>query len=202
MNQARFITVLMTLAITFAAAGQSFAQEPARQEKPRPARPPQRPATEPEPEVIQETPEEAMRRTLTTLTDQIGALTIEVQKLRLETERSSLTLELLLNEERLARVEEKLEAALDFKTQLDAREQEIQRRLRNVPQEAILRGGLRREESENAIRIELQRMLEDTRTQQSTQQQRISELQIQASRLRQRVETIRRRLEPPESNKQ
>ena len=202
MKQARFIIGLMTLAITFAATGQSFAQEPARQEKPRPARPPQRPAPEPEPEVIQETPEEAMRRTLTTLADQIGALTLEVQKLRLETERSSLTLELLLNEERLARVEEKLEAALDFKSQLDAREQEIQRRLRNVSQEAMLRGGLRREETENAIRTELQRMLEDTRTQQSTQQQRITELQTQAGRLRHRVETIRRRLEPPETNKQ
>ena len=202
MKQARFITALITLAITFAAAGQSFAQEPVRPEKPRPARPLQRPAPQPEPEVIQETSEEAMRKALNTLADQIGALTIEVQKLRLETERSSLTLELLLNEERLGRVEEKLEAALDFKTQLDAREQEIQRRLRNVPQEAMLRGGLRREETENAIRTELQRMLEDTRTQQSNQQQRISELQIQATRLRQRVETIRRRLEPKEDSKQ
>jgi hypothetical protein len=143
-----------------------------------------------------------MRKALNTLADQIGALTTEVQKLRMETQRSSLTLELLLNEERVARVEEKLEAALDFKTQLDSREQEIQRRLRNVPQEAMLRGGLRREETENAIRAELQRMLEDTRTQQSTQQQRVSELQAQASRLRQRVEAIRRRLDPKEESKQ
>ena len=202
MKRARLIIALIILAITVTAPVRGFAQEPAKQEKPRPARPIQRPAPQPEPDVIQQTPEEAMRQMLSTLADQIGALSIEVQKLRLETERSSLTLELLLNEERLGRVEEKLEAALDFKTQLDAREQEIQRRLRNVPQEAMLRGGLRREETENAIRAELSRMLEDTRTQQSTQQQRISELQTQASRLRQRVETIRRRLEPPESNKQ
>lgn len=202
MKQARFIIALMIIAVTALADGQCFAQEPTRQEKPRPARPVQKPAPQPETEAVPETSEEAMRRTLTTLADQIGALTIEVQKLRLETERSSLTLELLLNEERLGRVEEKLETALDFKSQLDAREQEIQRRLRNVQQEAMLRGGLRREETENAIRAELQRVLEDTRTQQSAYHQRISELQTQASRLRQRVETIRRRLEPPESNKQ
>jgi uncharacterized protein involved in exopolysaccharide biosynthesis len=202
MKQARFITALMILAITASAAGRGFAQEPPKQEKPRPARPAQKPAPQTEIEAIPETSEEAMRRTLTTLADQIGALTTEVQKLRLETERSSLTLELLLNEERLGRVEEKLEAALDFKTQLDAREQEIQRRLKNVQQEAMLRGGLRREETENAIRAELQRALEDTRNQQSAYQQRVSELQAQANRLRQRVETTRRRLEPAEGSKQ
>ena len=58
-----------------------------------------------------ETTEEALRKTLTGLSDQMGALTTEVQKLRREMERSSLTLELLLNEERLARIEEKIEDA-------------------------------------------------------------------------------------------
>lgn len=202
MKRARLITVLFILATTFAAAAQVFAQEPPKQERPRPARPVRQPAQETaekqETEPVIETTEEAMRRTLTGLADKMGALTIEVQKLRREMERSSLTLELLLNEERLARVEEKIEDALDSKFQLDLREQEVQRRMRNIQQEVLLRGGLRREEAENALRADLQRALEDVRNQQAAYQQRVSELQAQATRLRQRVETLRQRLEPAE----
>ena len=202
MKRARLITVLFILAVTVSAAEQAFAQEQPKQERPRAARPAQRPAQETaekqETEPVLETTEEAMRRTLTGLADQMGTLTTEVKKLRLEMERSSLTLELLLNEERLARVEEKIEDALDSKFQLDLREQEIQRRMRNVQQEVLLRGGLRREEAENALRADLQRALEDVRNQQASYQQRVSELQAQATRLRQRVETLRQRLEPPE----
>lgn len=206
MKRARLITALWILAITVSAAGTSRAQEPLRQEKPRPARPAERPAQEstpkPESEAIPETSEDALRRTLAALSDHMSALTSEVQKLRLEMERSSLTLELLLNEERLARAEEKIEEALDSKFQLDLREQEIQRRMRNVQQEVLLRGGLRREEAENALRADLQRALEDVRNQQAAHQQRVSELQAQASRLRQRVDALRLRLDPADGKKQ
>jgi hypothetical protein len=206
MKRARLITALWMLAITVSAAETSRAQDQPQQEKPRPARPAQRPAQEstqkPESEAIPETSEETLRRTLTTLSDHMGALTSEVQKLRAEMERSSLTLELLLNEERLARAEEKIEEALDSKFQLDLREQEIQRRMRNVQQEVLLRGGLRREEAENALRADLQRALEDVRNQQAAVQQRVSELQAQATRLRQRVDALRLRLEPADGKKQ
>jgi len=194
MKRARLTIRLFILAITVSAAGQAFAQE-----QPRPPRPARQPAQEQAAEPVPETTEDALRRTLTTLADQMGSLTTEVKRLRREMERSSLTLELLLNEERLARVEEKIEAALDSKFQLDSREQEIQRRMRNVQQEVLLRGGLRREEAENALRAELQRVLEDVRNQQSAYQQRVSELQAQAARLRLRVEALRLRLEPPEA---
>ena len=203
MKRARIITLLFILAIITSATEQAFAQEPPKQERPRAARPAQRPAQEtvekPESEPVTETTEEVLRKTLTGLSDQMGALTSEVQKLRREMERSSLTLELLLNEERLARVEEKIEDALDSKFQLDLREQELQRRMRNIQQEVLLRGGLRREEAENALRQDLQRALEDVKNQQAAYQQRVSELQAQATRLRQRVETLRQRLEPAES---
>jgi uncharacterized protein involved in exopolysaccharide biosynthesis len=116
-------------------------------------------------------------------------------KLRRETERNSGTMELLLNEDRLEKVEDKLQDALNSKAQLDAREQDIQRRMRNIQGELVLRGGLRRDESEAALRAEFQRVLDEVRTQQTAHQQRIAELNSQATRLQARVETLRKKIE-------
>jgi len=142
-----------------------------------------------------EEPDDAMRRTLTSLSTQIGALADELKMMRRETERNSTMLELLINEERLAKLEDKIQDAMDRKAQLDAREQEIGRRSRNIQGELVLRGGLRRDEAEAAIRTELQRALDDVRTQQAAYQQRVAELNDQATRLRSRVETLRKKLE-------
>jgi chromosome segregation ATPase len=136
-----------------------------------------------------------MRRAIVKLSTQIDSLAAEVKLLRRATERNSQTMELLLYEERLAKVEEKLDAAIDRKAELDAREQDIQRRLRNIQQEVMLRGGLRRDETEAALRAEYQRALDDIKNQQSLYQQRISELQTQVNRLRIQVETLRKKLE-------
>jgi hypothetical protein len=173
------------------------AQEQKKQE-PRPAQknPPAQEEVEPEPK--QPTTEEAMRLAISGLANQVGLLTSELRKLRQENERNATLLELLLYEERLARLEEKIQDAIEYKSQLDAREQEYLRRLRNVPLEAALRGGLRKDEAEAALRAELQRGLEDTRAQQTTYQQRISELESQADRIRKRVETLRKKIEPPQ----
>jgi sporulation related protein len=140
-------------------------------------------------------PDDPMSRTLSSLSTQIGALTDELKMMRRETERNSTMLELLINEERLAKLEDKIQDAIDRKVQLDAREQEIGRRSRNIQGELVLRGGLRRDEAEAAIRADLQKALEDVRTQQTTYQQRVAELNDQATRLRTRVETLRRKLE-------
>ncbi|HEX8087974.1 MAG TPA: hypothetical protein VF762_03930 [Blastocatellia bacterium] len=139
-----------------------------------------------------------MRRVITKLSTQIDSLADEVKLLRRATERNSQTMELLLYEERLAKVEEKLDAAIERKADLDAREQDIQRRMRNIQQEVMLRGGLRREEVEAALRAEYQRALEDVKNQQSLYQQRIAELQTQANRLRTRVEALRKKIERAE----
>lgn len=106
-----------------------------------------------------------------------------------------MTLELLLYEERLARVEEKIDGALQEKNRLNAREQEIQYRQRNIPQEVARSGVLRRSEAEAMIRADLQKALEDVHNQQGASQQRLADLQFQADRLRQRVELLRQRLE-------
>jgi predicted nucleic acid-binding Zn-ribbon protein len=151
-----------------------------------------------EPEKQQPTTEEAMRLAISGLANQVGLLTSELRKLRQENERNSNLLELLLYEERLARLEEKIQDAIEYKNQLDAREQEFQRRLRNVQAEVALRGALRRDEAEAALRAELQRALEETRAQQTTYQQRISDLQSQADRIRKRVDMLRKKIEPPE----
>lgn len=147
-----------------------------------------------EPTQTQE-PDEAMRRTLSSLSTQIGALADELKMMRRETERNSTMLELLINEERLAKLEDKIQDTIDRKAQLDAREQEIGRRSRNIQGELVLRGGLRRDEAEAAIRADLQRALDDVHTQQAAYQQRVAELNDQATRLRARVETLRKKLE-------
>ena len=147
-----------------------------------------------EPAQTQE-PDDAMRRTLSSLSTQIGALADELKMMRRETERNSTMLELLISEERLAKLEDKIQDAIDRKAQLDAREQEIGRRSRNIQGELVLRGGLRRDEAEAAIRADLQRSLEDVHTQQAAYQQRVAELNDQATRLRGRIEALRKKLE-------
>jgi hypothetical protein len=173
------------------------AQEQKKQD-PRPAQKNPQSQEVVEPEKQQPTTEEAMRLAISGLANQVGLLTSELRKLRQENERNSNLLELLLYEERLARLEEKIQDAIEYKNQLDAREQEFQRRLRNIQAEVALRGALRRDEAEAAVRAELQRALEETRAQQTTYQQRISDIQSQADRLRKRIEMIRKKIEPPE----
>jgi chromosome segregation ATPase len=200
----RTISVLFAALVAVGLVDLSQAQEVKRQEpaaRPKAAPPGQKPAGEAvgqeDAAVTQESTEAALRRSITGLSDQISILTSEVKRLREESERSSVVMELLLNEERLARVEEKIDAAMEAKSALDAREQEIQRRLRNIQQEVTMRGGaaLRRDEAEAAIRADFNRALEETRNQQGFHQQRIAELQSDAERIRARVAVLRKRLE-------
>ena len=183
----------------------TFAQEPVKQDappRPRQSKPLQRPAPEPAEKPLSTTPiqepEDAMRRAISNLSTQIGLLADEMRKLRRETERNSGTMELLLSEDRLSKLEDKIQETADRKAQLDAREQEINRRTRNIPNELMLRGGLRRDEAEAAIRNELQRSLDDVHSQQAISQQRLGELNEQAARFRARVESLRKKLEPRE----
>lgn len=196
------LSVLIAIIAILTFSTSSIAQEPAKQEspaRPRQARPLQKPSaklvekTEAPPQVHES--DEAMRRAITNLSTQIGLLTDEMRMLRRETQRNSGMMELLLNEDRLAKLEDKIQDAADRKAQLDAREQEIGRRMRNIQGELLLRGGLRRDEAEAAIRSELQRALDDVHSQQAVYQQRLAELNEQAARLRARVETLRKKLD-------
>ncbi len=143
-----------------------------------------------------------MRKSLDDLSTQINQLTTEVKRLRHDNERNSDAMQLLLYEERLAKVEEQTQNALDYKLQLDAREADLQRRSRNIQQEVILRGGLRRDEVEAAVRADLQRALDDVHNQQNQYQQRIADLQAQATRLRAKVEALRKKVERTEESNQ
>ncbi len=143
-------------------------------------------------------PNEALRTAINGLANQMAILSAELRRLREQTERNSETLELLLSEERAAKLDQKIEDMLNQKLALDAREQDLLRRLRNVPQEALLRGGIRREEAEAAVRAELQRAMEDLHAQQESYQKRIADLQTQAERLNKKIETLRKKLEPAE----
>src|SRR5262249_16799298 len=142
-----------------------------------------------------------MSHALANLSSQIGVLTDELRKLRKETERNAGMMELLLNEDRLARVEDKIQAAHDYKAQLDAREQDFLRRQKNIQVEVVMRGGLRRDEAEAAIKAEVQGGLEDTRNQQLIYQQRITELNEQATKLRARIEKLKKKMEGVDEEK-
>src|SRR5262245_33321157 len=177
------------------------AQEPVRQDlqsTPRQTKP-LKPAPEQVDKHIQTTPnlelKYQMARARTSLSTKISVLTDELKKLRRETERNAGMMELLLNEDRLARAEDKTQAAHDYKAQLDAREQDFLRRQKNIQVEVVMRGGLRRDEAEAAIRAELQRGLEDTRNQQLIYQQRITELNEQAVKLRARIDKLKKKME-------
>lgn len=139
--------------------------------------------------------EDLIRLAIGDLANQISLLTDEVKRLRRDNARNSAMMELLLSEERLGRTEDKIQDAVERKAQLDGREQDLQRRMKNIQQELIFRGAIRREEAETALRAELQRAVEDVHKEQATYQQRISELQAQADRLKARIAALRKRLE-------
>lgn len=195
------LTLLIAIIAAVVSADVIAAQDPKLQEptgRTR-AKPSRKPPTEPvEKFAAPPQPSEAdqaMQRAITSLSTQIGLLNDEVRKLRLETERNSQMMELLLNEDRLAKLEEKIQEAADHKAQLDARELDVMRRSRNIQSEVVLRGGLRRDEAEAAIRADIQRTLDDIHTQQAAYQQRAAELVEQSTRVRARVETLRKRFE-------
>jgi hypothetical protein len=201
------ISLIITTALIMALAPVCRAQQPRQDQvsKPRATRPAQKASADADEKIVAEpqlTDSEMMRRTLGELSAQVGQLTAELRKLRRDNERNTDAMQLLLYEERLAKVEEKAQDAVDYKIQLDAREADLQRRLANIQQEVILRGGLRRDEAEKAIRAEFQRALDDIHTQQSNYQQRIAELQAQAVRLRARVEALRKKVERTEEQQQ
>jgi hypothetical protein len=193
------LLIAITAAISFSVP--SVTGYPTKQEpppRPRQTRPSPKPSPEPVEKPVSTTPilepEDEMRRAINNLSTQIGLLTDEMRKLRRETDHNSGIMELLLNEDRLDKLEDKIQEAANNKAQLDAREQDIQRRMRNIQGE-LLRGGLRRDDAEATIRLELQRALEDTRSQQVASQQRFAELIEQSTRLRARVESLRKKLE-------
>ena len=192
------LSVLLSIIAVLAAPALIAAQGAVKQERPRKTQ--VKPAPGPVDQVDEKPSQpteadQAMQRAITSLSTQIGLLNDEVRRLRLETERNSQMMELLLNEDRLAKLEEKIQEAADHKAQLDAREQEIARRSRNIQGELVMRGGLRRDEAEAAIRSDLQRSLDDVHSQQAAYQQRAAELVEQATRIRARVETLRKKFE-------
>src|SRR5215212_5328044 len=136
MMRSRRVPALFSVILIIAFATAVFGQEPAKQapaEKTRPPRAAQKATTDagngPGQEAAPLTSDEAMRVAVIKLSTQIDSLADEVKLLPRATERNTQTIELLLYEERLGKVEEKLDAAIERKAELDAREQDIQRRL-------------------------------------------------------------------------
>ena len=194
--------LMMVIVLTATLSVWCVAQDQVKQERSRPVKPVQKPAvdsTEKSEAVSQpQEHDDLLRRAVGNLSAQINLLTDEVGKLRQENARSSAMLELLINEERLTKLEDRLQDANDHKAQLDARDLEIQARMRNIQREVALRGGLRRDEAEIAIRAELQRALDDNRAQQSVAQQRIAQLSEHATKLRARTDSLRKKVEDPD----
>lgn len=195
------LSLLMMIIALVGSADLTLAQDTIRPGPP--ARTRAKPSPKPTTEPIEKTPDsaqppeadQAMQRAITSLSTQIGLLNDEVRKLRVETQRNSQMMELLLNEDRLTKLEEKIQEAADHKAQLDAREQDLGRRSRNIQGELVLRGSLRRDEAEAAIRADIQRALDDIHSQQAAYQQRAAELIEQSTRVRTRVEALRKKFD-------
>lgn len=189
---------ILAISITLSGASTTLAQQPARQtEKVRPAQKNSDADTQKSEEEAKQSTDEALRLAITGLANQVAILTSELRRLREETQRNSERIELLFYEDRIGKLEVKMEEALNDKNNLDAREQDIQRRQRNISQEALLRGGIRREEAEAAARADLQRALEDVHERQENAQKRIADLQAQSDRLNTRAEALRKKFDPP-----
>lgn len=145
---------------------------------------------------VQPDPDQEMRQAIKHLATEINSLGAEVQRLRKVTERNAELMELLVTEERLSKVEDRIQELTDQRSQLDAREQEFLRRMRNIPAEMLVRESgtsLKRDEAEAAARAGLQRGLDEVRNQQASLQDRLAELTAQAERLRARIEVLRAR---------
>src|SRR6266498_2187457 len=95
--------------------GAPIKQDP--QARPRQTKPSPKPSPEPVEKPVMTTPiqdpDEAMRRAVINLSSQIGLLTEEMRKLRRDTERNSAVMELLLGEDRLSKVEDKIQEAVN-----------------------------------------------------------------------------------------
>jgi hypothetical protein len=195
------LSLLMAIMAVLGPSALTAAQDTIKQKPPARTRlkPSPKPAADPVEKVTETSQptesDQAMQRAITNLSTQIGLLTDEMRMLRRDTQRNSAMMELLLNEDRLAKLEDKIQETADRKAQLDAREQELVRRSRNIQGELILRGGLRRDEAEAAIRSDIQRSLDDVHNQQAAYQQRAAELVEQSTRIRARVETLRKKVE-------
>jgi ATP-dependent Lon protease len=207
--QSQSAAARLSLVLLLALFQSAVAQEPPRRvtsSKPQAARPAQKetPVEPADKQELLQGHEDEMRQTLDHLAAEIKLLGAELQRLRKVTDRNAQTMELLLTEERLSKVEDKIQDAIERRSQLDAREQDLQRRMRNIPNELLTRGGLRREEAEAAIKGEIQRALDEVHNQQSSYQQRLVELNAQAERLRARVETLRKKVDQvePKTEKQ
>jgi hypothetical protein len=191
----RFKVKLLTCAIwTVGICSTGLAQQDPKPREPQPAESSARTDSQADTASIE------MQATIKSLADQVAALSVEIRKLRHSTEKTSLSLELLISEERLARIEDKIDTLKDTTAVLDAREREQQYRLDNIQQEVIFRGGLDREEGEKAIRADIQRQLDQIHSQQATAQKRLADLQSQARRLRSRIEELRAKVDGPEKD--
>ena len=184
------LSVIGSLAMIVAISGLSMAQEPAQEDQQK--RPPV--------EVIAPPPKDAgqsdtdLRAVIKALADEVHNLTGEVKKLRRATEQNADAMQLVVFEDRLARVEDEINASTGRKAELDSSEQTIRSRLANIDQELIVRGGLNREDSEAAIRADLDRSLQNVHAQQGANQKQLAELQNEETTLRSRIEALRQKL--------
>ena len=89
-----------------------------------------------------------------------------------------------LLEQREERLENRLDTARQRLRDAEAREMEVQRGLDNVDTERILYGGLNREDSERAVRNNLERAMARVRTE-------ITDAQIEVNRIEQELATTR-----------
>jgi chromosome segregation ATPase len=130
------------------------------------------------------------------LSDQVRELSAEIRNLRRTIERNDQRIELLLSEEKLARVEDGIAVSQQRAADLDAADQTLQYRENHVNDEVVLRGGLDREATEEAVRADIQQRSQEVEAGRAANQKRMSSLEAEASRLRNHIADLHRALNP------
>jgi len=132
---------------------------------------------------------------LNSLRDQVQELTAEVRRLRAAHDRDAAQMELLLTQERLARIEDNIASANQRQADLASNEQALHYRQDNVDQEVTLSSAINRDEKKDAILSEISRGFDDVHSRQVANQKVLADLQSEANRLRSHIEELRKRLE-------
>jgi chromosome segregation ATPase len=128
------------------------------------------------------------------LSDQISALTAEVARLRKTIDHNDQTMELLLSEEKLARTEDNIAVARQRAADLNAADQALQYRQSHINEEVILRAGLDRQATEDAVRADIQQRFDELHANQAANEKRLASLETDATDLRNHIQDLRRKL--------
>jgi len=183
------LTMVLMFGFTVSASAQEPEGRPAQSEAPPPAGENAKPFPETSSDLIK------------ALAQQVRDLTIEVGRLRRTLERNDLSMELLLSEEKLARLEDNISACKQRGAELDASERVLNYRQDHVNDEVVLSARLDRQEAEAAVRADIEQRFQAVHDGRAANQQRMASLELEASKVRKHIQELQRAIAAADRDK-